>query len=307
MKRSVSEIAARLLGRLWDAYLHRVPYARSYADLVNHRGGKIFIDHVGFRTLHTHTGEQPEGIQAISHIFDFLGYRETGQYGIPRKHLKAICLEADVPGLPRVFVSQLDVQQLPGWARQLLPGILDDTPYLLTDAGIELIARLKEDGYLTAEAADILEKELVRYFRRAWRMPFKDAVVKMNDVSHYAAWVLLHGNAPSHFAVLVNEQAVPSWPDLETTCEAMRSHGLPMKEQIEGERGSRLQQSATYAVKEEVKVRSDEGIENITWTYAYLELLQRGNIRDGDRMILFPGFIESQESRLYNMTRTLDN
>jgi hypothetical protein len=105
----------------------------------------------------------------------------------------------------------------------------------------------------------------------------------------------------------VNDQAVPSWPDLETTCDALRGHGLPMKEHIEGERGSRLQQSATYAVKEEVKVRSDEGIEKITWTYGYLELIQRGYIRDGDHMTLFPGFIETQESRLYNMTRTLDN
>lgn len=307
MKRNVSEIASTLIKKLWEAYLLRVPYARSYVVLVNRRGGKVIFDHLGFRTLLTYTGEQPAGISAIRHIFDCLGYHVSQKYRFPKKRLNAVCLEAETTGLPKIFISQLDVGQLPGWARQLFPGMLNDTPYLLPDTGIELLAKLKEDGLLTTEAAAVLEDELMNYFRRPWTPPFKDAVLKLNDVSHYAAWVLLHGNCPSHFAVLVNQQEVTSWPDLKTTCDALKKYGLPMKEEIEGLKGSNLQQSATYAVKEDVDVRSEEGTERITWTYAYLELIQRGHVRGNEGVSLFPGFIESQERHLYNMTRTLDN
>ena len=307
MKRNVSEISANLISKLWDAYLRRVPFARFYVDLVNRRGGRIIHDHLGFRTFYTHTGEQPEGIPAISHIFNFLEYKPAQKYSFPKKHLKAVCFEPENAGLPKIFISQLDVQELPLWGRYKLTDILKDTPYLISVTGIELLGKLKADGNLTTEAADILEDELVKYFRRPWKPPLKDTVIQLNDVSHYAAWVLLHGNRPSHFAVLINRQNVSSWPDLETTCDALKKFGLPMKDKIEGERGSRLQQSATFAIKEDVVVRGIEGLEKITWTYAYLELIRRGNIQENDQTVFSPGFIEDQECQMYDMTVTLDN
>ena len=48
-----------------------------------------------------------------------------------------------------------------------------------------------------------------------------------------------------------------------------------MKETIEGIKGSKLKQSATQAVKEEVEVIGDDGPEKMVWTYAYYELAQR--------------------------------
>lgn len=286
----------------------RVSYARSYAEMTERRGGKVIPDHLGFRTLNTHTGEQPAGILAIKHIFDCLGYHSSGKYTFTKKNLKAVHLEPVTAGLPKIFISQLDISQLPPWAQRLFPDVVAETPYLLSDSGIELLSRLKEDGILNTEAAEILEDELVRYFRRPWEPPNKDTVLKLNDVSHYAAWVLLHGNAPSHFAVLVNAQEVASWPDLAATCNSLKNAGVPMKEKIEGENGSPLQQSATFAVKEDVQVKGEEGSrEEITWTYAYLELIQRNFVEENGQSQLFPGFIESQERHLYNMTMTLEN
>ena len=43
-------------------------------------------------------------------------------------------------------------------------------------------------------------------------------------------------------------QDVKEWPDLQTTCEALAAAGIPMKTSIEGEKGSKLQQSSTQAV-----------------------------------------------------------
>jgi hypothetical protein len=307
MKRNNVEVAASLCQKLWNVFTKRVSYAKLYSEMVNRKGGQIVIDHIGFRTFFTHTGEQPEGIMAIRHILECLGYRPAGKYVLPKKNLKAIHFEHKNGGLPKFYISQLDVSRLPGWAQNLLPEVLADTHYLLPDTGIELLNRLNADSLLTSEGAEVLENELVNYFRRPWKHPPKETVLKLNDVSHYAAWTLLHGNSPSHFAVLVNNQNVADWPDLETTCNALKNAGIPMKDKIEGDLGSVLRQSATLAVKESVNVRGEYGLDELTWTYAYLELIQRGFLEEDGGRNLFQGFIESQERHLYNLTRTLEN
>ncbi|HSM48284.1 MAG TPA: DUF1338 family protein, partial [Draconibacterium sp.] len=83
--------------------------------------------------------------------------------------------------------------------------------------------------------------------------------------------------------------------------------GIPMNEKIEGESGGKLQQIATYAVKEEVKVKGETGIENMMWTYAYFELTERGYIEENGTKKLFSGFVVEQTNHFFNMTRTRDN
>ncbi len=307
MKRNAGQIAKSLINRLWEAFSVRVPYVQTYTGLVNLKGGRVVLDHLGFRTLNTHSGEQPEGILAIRHIIECLGYQPAGKYTLPKKNLKAIHFEAETEGLPKFYVSQLNVTQLPVWAQNLLPDALSDTPYLLSDTGIELLGKLKKDKILNTEAAEILVDELLNYFRRPWNPPSKETVLKLNDVSHYAAWTLLHGNSPSHFAVSVNQQNVAAWPDLESTIDALKKSGVPFKEKTEGEKGGVLQQAATLAVKEDLPVKTDGDTDQISWTYAYLEFIRRGYTDENGQQVLFQGFIESQERHLYNLTRTLEN
>lgn len=306
MRRTGKEIAGNLINKMWEVFAKRVSYAQVYEKAVSRRSGMVVFDHIGFRTLNAHTGEQPGGIWAIRHIFESLGYTPAGEYSFPKKQLKAMHLEFPEPGLPMIFISQLEVSHLPEWARHEIAEVVGSSSYLITDAGIELLNKLKTDGELTAEAADELEKELLDYFRRPWNPPYRETVLKLNELTHYGAWVLLHGNAPSHFACLVNKQNVAGWIDLATTCKALQNDGIPMKKQIEGENSSFLQQSATMAVKEDVTVREDGRYEDIPWTYGYLELVQRAE--DGENgMNKHPRFIESQERHLYQMTITLEN
>ncbi len=306
MRRSKHDIAVNLIHKLWRVFLERVSYARFYEKAVLRRSGKVIIDHIGFRTLRAHTGEQPEGMWAFRHIFDCLGYTPAGDYHFPKKKINAMHLEPVHPGLPMMFISELEVSHLPEWAQHEIAEVVGSTPYLISDTGIELLNRLKEDGELTEEAAEVLENELMRYFNRPWNPPYKETVLKINELSHYGAWVLLHGNAPSHFACLVNQQNVAGWIDIETTCKALQNEGIPMKKHIEGESGSSLQQSATVAVKEDVTVREDGRYEDIPWTYGYLELVQRAQ-PEGNGGAPVPKFLESQERHLYQMTITLEN
>lgn len=308
MKRNTLIIAQNLINKLWDRFRFRVPYAGRYAHIVSQKGGRVVHDHLAFRTLNTHTGELPEGISAVRHIIRCLGYQPAGRLSFPGKKLNALYFEH--PGeitLPKIFVSQLEVEQLPPWAQQMIRDTVKETPYLLSDNSIELLGRLKTDGILTSEGAEFLENELVLFFGRPWQAPLKETILKINDVSHYAAWVLLHGNAVSHFAAFFNCQGVKQWPDLETTCEALAKAGIPMKPTIEGPRGSPLRQAGTLAVKEDVEVTGEDGPGEIPWTYAYFEIAERGFIEENGQRKMYSGFLEKQARHFFNLTRTLEN
>lgn len=307
MKQSAKEITKALLDKLWAGYIKRVKYAQTYVDLVNKKGGNVVNDHIALRTLNAHTGEQPEGIRAIKHILNCLEYKPLGKYTFKKKKLNAVHFEHPDEMFPKIFVSQLEVNELPEWAQHIIQAAVQETPYLLSDQSIELLATLKEKGELPLLAAEALVDDLVQYFRRPWSIPAKEDILKLNDVSQYAAWVLLHGNSVNHFTAYINYHNVPEWPDLETTCKGLADAGVPMKDSLEGEKGSKLQQSATQAVKEEVMVRSKEGVEKIAWTYAYYELAERGFIEENGEKKLFSGFLGEQAAHLFEMTRTREN
>ncbi len=307
MKRSRKEIARLLIDKLWEHYIVRVPYAKKYVDLVKGRGGEIVIDHVAFRTFNAHTGEQPEGIRAIKHILNFLDFTPVTKYTFPKKKLNAVHFEHHDSSMPKIFVSQLEVGELPEWAQLAIGATVKNTSYLLADRSIELLGILKENGSIPTEAAEYLVNDLVNYFRRPWKIPLKEDVLKLNDVTQYGAWVMLHGNSVNHFAVLINQQNVTGWPDLEATCKALASAGIPMKEEIEGAPGSKLRQSATLAVKEETTVRGEFDFEKILWTYAYFEFAERNFIEENGGQKLFSGFLGEQAAHLFDLTETHDN
>lgn len=307
MKIKAKEIAIKCIDNLWDAYQKRTTYAQKYTSLLNEKHGKLVFDHLAFRTLNAHTGEQPEGIKAVKHIFDSFGYHTEATYTFKKKKLNAAHLEFSDSTLPKIFISQLEVENLPEWSQQIIKQQVRETPYLLSDSAIELLNRLKTDGVLTEEAAQVLIEDLQKYFVRPWKIPSRSDVLKLNDVSHYAAWVLLYGNTVSHFAASVNQQHVAEWPDLDTTAEVLKNEGVPMKKEIEGKKDSRLRQATTFAVKEEVEVKAEDDVQNIPWTYAYFELVQRGKVNENGHSHLFSGFIDKQERHLFEMTVTHDN
>jgi hypothetical protein len=307
MKRNTKEIIHLLFSKLWDQFAERVPYAKQYADLVQEKGGKIVIDHIAFRTFNAHTGEQPEGIRAIKHILNFLGYTPVSKYTFTKKKLNSIHFEHPDESLPKIFVSQLETIDLPNWAQNIINETVHNTFYLLNDRSLELLSILENNGSLPIEAADFLVDDLAQYFRRPWNIPLKEEVLKLNDISQFGAWVLLHGNAVNHFAVFINAQEVKEWPNLEITVNALTAAGIPMKEKIEGEAGSKLRQTATQAAKEEVDVKGELGFETMIWTYGYFELTERNYIEvDGERK-LFSGFLGEQANHLFDLTETHDN
>ncbi|MCI5049213.1 MAG: DUF1338 domain-containing protein [Rickettsiales bacterium] len=302
---SQEALATALLDRLWAEYIERVEYAKQYVDLVNANGGTVLNDHIALRTFNTDTGGQPAGAAGLSRIIEPLGYTRKTQYDFPSKHLTAWHWEHRNPRLPKIFISQLEVEALAVGAEEAVINSVKDTPDPLSAEAAEYLKRVAHDETLEKDDLEEAAELLASVFTRPWDAPKKSLIEPLNDVSQYAAWTLLHGNSVNHFTAFINHQNVDAWPDIEATVAALLDAGVPMKDHIEGEPGSKLRQSSTKAVDCFCDVMNDKGkIMQMNWTYAYYEFAERGTVEDEDgNKIEFTGFLGEQATNLFEMTR----
>jgi hypothetical protein len=217
-------------------------------------GGSFRNDHVAFRSLARPGG----GIALLEGIFERLGWKRAGEYTFPETHLAAIYM-AHPAGLPRVFLSELKAQELSPRARELL-ALLPEAPP--PPASVEALA-----GWFSAPPP-----------------PREAALLELEKESQYGAWLLAFGRKVNHFTGSVD--------DVEAWQRRMREAGVPMKADIEGERGGVLRQTATHAAPLEVALH---GGGSRPWPYAYFEIAQRA---PG-----FDGFLGPQARALFEMTQ----
>ena len=305
--------AARLFDTLWETYRRRVSYVQTYEQVIRKAGATFFNDHIAFRTF---ACQQPQtGIASISRIFEALGYRAAGSYHFEDKQLSAIHFQHANPQFPKIFISELQVWELPAAQREVIDRVVRShrppvSERVLVDlqsldqAGSNADPRNATEG--VPYSADSLLTDVVAQFHELpWLLPRREDVVELNKVSQYAAWVLVHGYNVNHFTSLINSHGVGALDDIEKTIGALSAAGVPMKAEIEGERGSKLRQSATEAVKIDVQV-ADQGVPAaMPWTYAYFELAQRDAVLDpaSGKRVRFEGFLGPQATNLFEMTR----
>lgn len=296
-----ARFAADLLDELWRTYRERVRYVRDYEAVVRDAGGKFANDHIALRTF---ACQDPfVGIGTLSRLFEALDYVPSGCYQFPDKHLAAIHLQHPSGLLPKIFISELQTWKLPEHARQLIQSYVRTHRMPVSD---ETLARVARCETLDAEDRRTLLARLVREFHELpWNMPERGDVEALNQVSQYAAWVLVHGYNVNHFTSLINSHGVESLGDIERTVAALQAAGVPLKSQIEGAVGSKLRQTATAAVVIDVAVRDGGRQASMPWTYAYFELAERGVVTDPDtgRAGRFEGFLGAQATQLFEMTR----
>jgi hypothetical protein len=300
--------AAQLFDTLWETYRRRVSYVQVYEQVIRQAGATFFNDHIAFRTF---ACQQPHtGIASISRIFEALGYRAAGSYHFEDKQLSAIHFQHANPQFPKIFISELKVWELPAPQREIIDRTLrSHRPALSESILVELqnldASEAGVEGRTSKVESPLLTAVVAQFHELPWLLPRKEDVAELNKVSQYAAWVLVHGYNVNHFTSLINSHGVPALDDIEKTIAALSQAGAPMKTEIEGERGSKLRQSATEAVKIDVLV-SDQGYPTtIPWTYAYFELAQRDGVLDPatGKKVRFEGFLGPQATNLFEMTR----
>lgn len=290
-----------LFDTLWRHYRDRVVHVRTYERIVYQAGATFVNDHIAFRTF---ACQKPSvGIASVARVFEALGYRAAATYSFPDKHVGSIYYQHPNPGFPKLFISELKTWELPEKARQIiLRAVQSHRP----PVGDETIAALRDLKRQSATSRASLLRSAERYLRELpWEIPQKRDVLAVNRESQFASWVLVHGYSVNHFTAFVNSHDCKTLNDIEKTVEALRQAGVPMKGEVEGERGSKLRQSATEAVIIDVAVRDGRRRTRIPWTYAYFEIAERGEEVDLGvvRRARFEGFLSGQATNLFEMTR----
>jgi len=246
-----------LLDRLWAGYVADVGHARRFVDLC---GGPFENDHIALRTL-ARTGSG-SGIAVFRPVFEALGWQVAEHYTFPDVHLQAVYLSQ--PGLPRVFISELDVTALP------------------EDAAAALL-RMPADQPAPVSSDD----DLAAWFC-APPPPNRADVDLVARSSQYGAWLMCFGRRVNHFTAAVDD--VAAWQ------HRLLAAGVPMKADIEGPviapGGRGLRQTATAAA--DVDVRFDDGTTSPR-PYAYFEIAER---KGG-----FDGFLAQQARQLFDQTK----
>ena len=298
-------LAQELWTQLWLIYRQRVAYARVYEKMIQAAGGTVANDHIAFRSLRLEVdstdGKINLGIPYLESIVQWLGYKVAGEYYFRDRHLYARHYrhpEQDKYDLPKLFISELIVEQLPSSIAQSILDTVQSGSFFSLPAWQKSSLPSQQDETAIAKA-------LIPVFTRPWTPPKRTVIEAVNEVSQYGAWVLLHGYSVNHFTGYINRQNTPNYPDIKSTAQALSGQGVPMKDSFEGGQASGLQQTATQAVSEQVSVLDEHGhLDEMLWSYAYYELAERYLVSDNTgNQALFEGFIAPQAQHLFDMTR----
>ncbi|MBT4868358.1 MAG: DUF1338 domain-containing protein [Planctomycetaceae bacterium] len=292
---------AEVFDVLWSRYRERVIYAAEYERIVREAGATFVNDHIALRTF---ACQQPlTGIASISRVFEALGYASAACYNFPNKHLSAIHFGHPNREFPKVFVSELRTWELSPSAQQIIQKIVGSHRPTINVETLAAISNLTDGD--AGNRPVLLDAIVARFHELPWDAPEKDDVAALNDENQYAAWVAVHGYNVNHFTSLINSHGVESLDDIEKTIDALRKAGVPMKAEIEGAPGSRLRQSATEAAVIDVAVRKNGQEAVMPWTYAYMELAERGDVIDSEtgKPTRFEGFLCPQAAHLFEMTK----
>jgi len=257
-----------LLDALWRDYVAITPLAARVHALLEARGETIVNDHVALRTY----GLPGIGIDALARPFERLGWRQASdRYTFADKKLVARYWRHDDPALPKVFISELVIADMPAFVQEQIAALVAQLP------------------------AGFGERPDLPYAGRPWRIRHAD-YLRMLEASEYAAWLAAFGFRVNHFTVDVNRlRTIPGIAEINALLTgagfALNTAGGAIK----GTAADRLEQSSTRA--EEVDVAFDEGTRRIP--SCYYEFARRYPLPSGE---LFQGFVPASADKIFEST-----
>lgn len=318
-----SDVGAEIYYKLRADYLQKIPYGNEFSvmetrDSIMPKKG-LREDHIAFRCFYCNTGEIPPGIESIERIFGPLGWKrgvdEHGKeynYDFPHMNVRAIHLEfpEDRPDLPKMFVSELIVDELePGDAAKIKLDLID-TKDPLTDTDKKLLDHLSKGGTVKESQAQELIDHAYKALSRPWQPPHRSTILLTNERSQYAPWTLLNGGM-NHIAYLT--------ADLHQTAEGHKKAGRELLPTVMGSKEKGLLQTSVrspmfeFAVTEdddgslveagvfEYTVREDDGTYGtIRWTGPFAEIIERPLGDNGKR---YEAFLPENAAHIFAATK----
>jgi hypothetical protein len=256
-----------LFESLWQDYIqHLCPSAAKVHQLLQ-EDEPLINDHIALRTFNV----APLGIETLAKPFLAVGYKACGDYVFESKKLVAKHFEHPDPNQPKVFISELKVD--------------------------ECSAELQAIVYKLVEQVDAskLTSSAFLYGGRLWDLSYADFQTLAKE-SEYASWLAAHGYGANHFTVSVNQ--LNQHQEVKQVNDHLRTAGFTINEsggEVKGTPEVLLEQSSTMADK--VPVTFAEGVEVIPG--GFYEFAKRYPMDNGE---LYPGFVAASADKIFEST-----
>lgn len=189
MEKTGLGVLERVLGGLMSRYRERVPdvgaVLRAMVDeSIIEDEAEVENDHIAFRTM----GVPQLGVRSFEKVFLHHGYERRDAYAFPAKKLDAHWYSPPEPVYPRIFVSELRVEDLSEEARRIVASYTDEVQG-------DPVGKLDLDD--AAAVDEFLHKAL-------WRLPTHADYRRLSEESEYAAWVIYNRYYLNHFTIGVH-------------------------------------------------------------------------------------------------------
>ena len=145
----------------------------------------ISNDHIAFRTL----GVKHLGIASFEKIFLHFGYEKKGFYNFEEKKLNAYWYAPPAEHFPRIFISELRVNDLSEKAQNII--------YKYTDP-------------ITQDPIDSLDLDNIKdvanfFYKPLWGLPSSEEYTTLLNETEYAAWVIYNRYYLNHYTISVHD------------------------------------------------------------------------------------------------------
>jgi hypothetical protein len=209
-----------LFDLLWNEYTKVNPETKEILDHFKKRENSlIHNDHIALRTLQS----DKIGIDQLAKPFLDLGYVKKDFYTFKDKKLNAYYFTHPDSNYPKVFISELRVNELSDIAKGIARDMIKKSPEKIN--GSSLVSGTHWD------------KEYKIY-------------KKLYKESEYLAWIYAYGFIPNHFTVSVNK--LKTFKSLQAVNKWLKSLGYKLNNsggEIKGSPQENLEQSSTMATK----------------------------------------------------------
>jgi len=260
-----------LFSNLWAQYITLNKTADDIHKLLkSHSGEQILNDHVAFRTFN-----HPNfGIKHLARTFESLGYKAMGDYNFEVKKLYAKHYEHEDKSLPKVFISELLLENFSSEFQNVFNNIAEQTkPENLNSPGVS-------------------------YSGTHWNKSYK-VYKQLYTESPYGAWLYAFGFCANHFTVYFN--SLDKFTELSELNTFLKSNNYTLNSsggEVKGSPEVYLEQSSTMA--NEVDVQFSDGAFKIP--SCYYEFAKRYKLADGS---MYQGFVAGSADKIFESTNKL--
>lgn len=236
----------RIFEGLMRRYMERVPAVGQIFSAMIERGmiasrEDVQNDHVAFRTL----GVDHLGIRSLEKVFLAHGFEKRDFYSFEAKKLNAYWYAPPENHYPRIFISELRVNELSDQSQAIIRKYTDTVSSDPIDA-IDLSDWQAVDSYLHSSQ---------------WPLPTWDDYQTLLAESEYAAWAIYNRYYLNHFTISVHD--LPSgFNTLEGFNEFLEGIGIVLNDsggKSKISEDSKLKQSSTVAQIVSSEFRTKEG------------------------------------------------